>query len=238
MTAVPASLAREDILDFQDYGIRAFTTTRDAGTFGLAGPNPVGEVMSHWAELQTELAQNARRLVIGRQVHGTRVLAHSGGWEGLLRTGEADGHIATEKGIALSVTVADCVPVFIAHESGAVAILHAGWRGTAARIIDNGLAEFARRKIAPDELLVHLGPAICGRCYEVSAEVRAELTGQPANRAGNVDLRSLLAEHAQDAGVQKITVSPYCTRCDNHRFFSHRAGDAGRQVGVIVASLW
>jgi copper oxidase (laccase) domain-containing protein len=86
--------------------------------------------------------------------------------------------------------------------------------------------------------MVHLGPAICGRCYEVSAKVRAELTGQPANRAGNVDLRSLLAEHAQEAGVLKVTMSPYCTRCDNDRFFSHRAGDTGRQVGVIVASLW
>jgi YfiH family protein len=156
----------------------------------------------------------------------------------LLRTGEADGHISTEKGIALAVSIADCVPVFIAHESGAVAILHAGWRGTAARIIDTGLAEFVRRKIAPDELMVHLGPAICGRCYEVSADVREKLTGETANRAGNVDLRSLLAEQAHEAGVLKVSVSPSCTKCDNDRFFSHRAGDTGRQVGVIVASLW
>ncbi len=238
MTGAPAALDREDIPDFQSFGIRAFTTTRNAGTFGLAGPDPVGEVISRWTDLQSELAANSRRLVIGRQVHGTRVLSHSGGWEGLLRTREADGHLAGEKGIALSVTVADCVPVFIAHQSGVVAILHSGWRGTASRIVDSGLAEFARRKIPPDELMVHLGPAICGRCYEVSAEVRAELTGQPANRAGNVDLRSLLAEHAHEAGVLRVTVSPYCTRCDNDRFFSHRAGDTGRQVGVIVASLW
>ena len=238
MTGAPAALDREDIPDFQSFGIRAFTTTRNAGTFGLAGPDPVGEVISRWTDLQSELAANSRRLVIGRQVHGTRVLSHSGGWEGLLRTREADGHLAGEKGIALSVTVADCVPVFIAHQSGVVAILHSGWRGTASRIVDSGLAEFTRRKIPPDELMVHLGPAICGRCYEVSAEVRAELTGQPANRAGNVDLRSLLAEHAHEAGVLRVTVSPYCTRCDNDRFFSHRAGDTGRQVGVIVASLW
>ncbi len=238
MTAVESQAAREEVPDFQGIGVRAFTTTRHAGTFGLAGPDPVGEVMSRWTELQSELAANARRLVIGRQVHGTRVLSHSGGWEGFLRTQEADGHISTEKGIALSVSVADCVPVFIAHASGPVAILHSGWRGTASRIIDTGLQAFARHRIPPDELLVHLGPAICGRCYQVSAEVRAQLTGQPANRPGNVDLRSLLAEHARDAGVQKITMSASCTRCDNDRFFSHRAGDTGRQVGVIVASLW
>lgn len=238
MTTAQPALDREDVPDFQSFGIRAFTTTRNAGTFGLAGPDPVGEVMTRWTELQSELAENARRLVIGRQVHGTRVLSHAGGWEGFLRTGDADGHLATEKGIALTVSVADCVPVFVAHQSGAVAILHSGWRGTAARIIDSGLAAFARHRIPPDELMIHLGPAICGRCYEVSAEVRAELTGQPANRAGNVDLRSLLAEHAHEAGVLKVTMSPYCTRCDNDRFFSHRAGDTGRQVGVIVASLW
>lgn len=238
MTSDQQRLDREEIADFQSFGVRAFTTTRLAGTFGLSGPDPVREVMARWIELQSELSGNARRLVIGRQVHGTRVLTHGGGWEGFLRTGEADGHLATEKGIALSVSVADCVPIFVAHQSGTVAILHSGWRGTAARIIDSGLASLARHTIPPDELLVHFGPAICGRCYEVSAEVRAELTGQPANRAGNVDLRSLLAEHAHDAGVQKITVSEFCTRCDNDRFFSHRAGDTGRQVGVIVASLW
>jgi copper oxidase (laccase) domain-containing protein len=66
--------------------------------------------------------------------------------------------------------------------------------------------------------MVHLGPAICGRCYEVSADVRAQLTGETANRPGNVDLRSLLAEHAHEAGVLKVTVSPYCTKCDNDRF--------------------
>jgi YfiH family protein len=238
VTTTQPLLDREDVPDFQRFGIRAFTTTRNAGTFGLGGPDPVGEVMTRWTGLQSELAENARRLVIGRQVHGTRVLSHSGGWEGFLRTGEGDGHIAIEKGIALTVSVADCVPVFIAHQSGAVAILHSGWRGTVGRIIDSALGAFVRHKIPPDELMIHLGPAICGRCYEVSAEVRAQLTGQPANRPGNVDLRSLLAEHAQEAGVLKVTMSPYCTRCDNDRFFSHRAGDTGRQVGVIVASLW
>jgi len=238
VTSEEAQLLREDIPGFETIGVRAFTTTRHAGSFGLAGTDPVGEVMARWIDLQDELSANAQRVVIGRQVHGTRVLSHSGGWEGFLRTGEADGHLATEKGIALTVSVADCVPVFIAHESGAVAILHAGWRGTAGRIVDSALAALARHKIPPDELTVHLGPGICGRCYEVSADVRAQLTGQPANRAGNVDLRALLAEHAQEAGVQKITVSPSCTRCDNDRFFSHRAGDTGRQLGVIVASLW
>lgn len=237
MTVQAASIPKEEIADFARFGVRAFITTRDAGTFGLSSEEACGAVMARWTALQDDLSTHAHRTVIGRQVHGTTVITHRGGWEGLLRTGEADGHVAVEKGIALTVSVADCVPVFLAHSSGAVGILHAGWRGTGGRIVEAGLSAFARLSIAPDELSMHLGAGICGSCYEVSAEVRAQLTGQPANRAGNVDLRSIIAEHASEAGVANISVSPDCTRCDNDRYFSHRAGDSGRQLGVIVAGI-
>lgn len=237
MTSPLDTLPREEAPGFSSLGIRAFTTTRGAGTFSLSGSDPAGEVMARWTSLQEDLSQHARRVVIGRQVHGAHVITHRGGWEGLLRTGEADGHLAAERGIALAVSVADCVPVFIGHPSGIVAILHSGWRGTVARIIDSGLRAFARLGIPPGELKIHLGPAICGRCYEVSAEVRSQLTGQPPNRPGNVDIRSLIAEHASEEGVNDVSVSSDCTRCDNDRFFSHRAGDAGRQLAVIVAGI-
>lgn len=231
------SIPREDVAELAGFGIRAFTTTRDAGTFSLSGPDPVGEVMTRWTRLQDELSPYARRTVIGRQVHGSTVITHRGGWEGLLRTGEADGHLAAERGIILAVSIADCVPIFMAHESGIVALLHSGWRGTVARIIDSGVKAYTRLGIAPDELTVHLGPSICGRCYEVSADVREQLTGQPATREGKVDLRSLIAEHARELGVTRISVSADCTKCDNDRYFSHRAGDTGRQIAVIVGGI-
>ena len=231
------SVPREDVAEFAGFGIRAFTTTREAGTFSLSGPDPVGEVMSRWTGLQDQLSPFARRTVIGRQVHGSNVITHRGGWEGLLRTGEADGHLAAERGIVLTVSIADCVPIFMAHPSGIVGLLHSGWRGTVGRIVDAGINAFGRLGLPPDELKVHLGPAICGRCYEVSADVRAQLTGQPVNRAGNVDLRSLIAEHARELGVSDISVSPDCTKCDNDRYFSHRAGDTGRQIAVIVGGI-
>ena len=231
MSEVP----KEVIPDFESWGIRAFTTTREAGTFSLAGTDPVAEVMGRWSALQKDVADTARRVVSIRQVHGTRVILHTGGWEGWLRGEEADGHVAAEKGTALTVGIADCVPVFIAHPSGVVALLHSGWRGTAAGITAEAIAALAKMGLPPDELAMHLGPAICGRCYEVSADVREQLTGQPVTRPGHVDLRSLIAEHATETGVQKITVSSSCTKCDNDRFFSHRAGDAGRQIAVMAA---
>lgn len=232
-----SDVSKEVITDFDGWGIRAFTTTRDAGSFSLSGTDPVNEVMARWTAVQKELSSAAPRLASIRQVHGDRVLVHTGGWEGWLRAGEADGHIASERGIALAVGVADCVPVFIAHPSGIVALLHSGWRGTAARITPKAIDLFERYEYPASDLAVHLGPAICGRCYEVSAEVREQLTGQPTTRPGHVDLRSLVAEQASAAGVRRITVSSSCTRCDNDRFFSHRAGDSGRQIAVIVGAL-
>jgi YfiH family protein len=161
----------------------------------------------------------------------------TGGWSGWLRAGQADGQVAIERGTALATTVADCVPVFIAHPSGVVGLLHSGWRGTVARITEEAIALLSRNGLAPEDLAIYLGPAICGRCYEVSAEVRAQLTGETANRSGNVDLRSVIAGHARAAGVKRIAVSHLCTRCDNDQLFSHRAGDPGRQIGVIFASV-
>ncbi len=176
-------------------------------------------------------------MVVGRQVHGTKLLEHPGGMRGWVRTGEGDGHITAERGLALAVSIADCVPVFMAHPSGTIALLHSGWRGTAAGFVTRAVAAFSILGKAATELRVHLGPAVCGRCYEVSADVREQLTGHPATRAGQVDLRSLLAEQASAAGVRQISMSPWCTRHDNDRFFSHRAGDAGRQVAVIMRRL-
>ena len=232
-----SEVEKEAITEFDAWGILAFTTTRAAGTFSLSSTEPVNEVMGRWAALEADLRHVARRVVSIRQVHGDRVLVHTGGWDGWLRSGEADGHLAIEKGTALTVGIADCVPVFIAHPSGVVGLIHSGWRGTGARIAAKAIEMCERYGVAAAELAVHLGPAICGRCYEVSAEVREQLTGQPTTRPGNVDLRSLIVEQAAAAGVKRITVDSACTRCDNDRFFSHRAGDAGRQIAVIVAAL-
>ncbi len=226
---------REDVADLAALGVTAFTTTRDAGTFGTAGREPVGEVMGRWWSLVESLDAYAPRLATSRQVHGNRVLVHRLTWEGWLRADAADGHVAPERGTALGVTVADCVPVFVAHPSGACALLHAGWRGTAARILERGAAELVRAGLDARDLRVHLGPSICGRCYEVGPDVFAQLTGQAVSAARCVDLRAILATQAREAGIAHISVSDYCTRCDNDRFFSHRAGDGGRMLAVIVA---
>jgi YfiH family protein len=225
----------EHVAEFADLGITAFTTTREIGTFGMMGQEPVVDVMGRWAHLRRELYEMSPRLATGGQVHGNHVLAHEGHWDGWLRGGEADGHFAPRRGTALAVTVADCVPVFIAHPSGAVQVLHSGWRGTVANIVKVGLTMMKAAGHQLHDARVHLGPAICGKCYEVSPDVYMQLTGKTVERPATVDLRAIQAEQARSVGVRQVTISSFCTRCDNARFYSHRAGDGGRQIGVIVA---
>lgn len=232
---VASPLAAEVVEEFAAFGIRAFTTGREAGSFGSSSDEPFREVMARWDALRRDLAPGGPRLATASQCHGTRVVVHHDTWEGWLRVADADGHASAVRGTGMAVSVADCVPVFVAHPSGAAAVLHSGWRGTAGRIVERGIAALLAGGLRADELHVHLGPAICGKCYEVSADVHARLTGRDPGRPTTVDLRALIAGHARELGVRHITISPACTRCDNHRFYSHRAGDAGRQLGVLIA---
>jgi len=225
---------REIVPDLEALGLQAFTTTRAAGTFGTGGSDPVSEVMSRWNALIAELRPVAPRFATAGQVHGNRVVTHGGEWEGWLRVAAADGHLTTTPGTAFAVTIADCVPVFVAHPSGAIALLHSGWRGTAAHITERAIVVLRSLGLAPSDLHLHLGPSICGDCYEVSPDVYAELTSRTVSSPTTVDLRSIIASHARSAGVRHITISPFCTRHHNELFFSHRAGDAGRQIAVIA----
>jgi len=238
VTAVAESagiLAGAEIVEaFRAIGVTAFTTGRAAGTFSLQSDEPARDVSARWTALRAHLGGPDVRLATATQVHGREVLVHGDGWRGWLRGDAADGHLSTARGTAMAVTVADCVPVFIAHPAGAAAVVHSGWRGTEARIIGVAISELATLGFPADELLVHCGPAICGRCYEVSADVATRLTGTATRQPTRVDLRAIIADHARACDVRSISVSSLCTRCDNDRFYSHRAGDAGRQLGVLM----
>jgi YfiH family protein len=227
----------EEIPAFADWGFRALTTTRAAGSFSVAGPEAVGEVMARWSRLRESLGPAGARFATASQVHGKHVLVHGPHWQGWLRADGADGHFSAERATSFAVTVADCVPVFVAHPRGAAALLHSGWRGTVAGILGAALRRFSAAGLPTSELRVHLGPAICGRCYEVSPDVHFQLTQRTVDAPTPVDLRAVIAAQAHAAGVRDITRSERCTRCDNDRFFSHRAGDAGRQLGVLATPV-
>lgn len=225
----------EPVPGFSELGLLAFTTTRQAGSFNLASDEPAASIFGRWMDLADALAPNAPRLATALQVHGDRILHHvDPTWTGWLRdTSGADGHLSNSPGTAMAITAADCVPIFLGHPAGIGAILHSGWKGTAAGIVLRSIEAFARAGCAASDVRIHLGPAICGRCYEVGPDVYSAVTGRPVERPTPLDLREVIASHARQAGAV-VTISEWCTRCHNERFFSHRAGDSGRQLGVLA----
>lgn len=209
-------------------------------------------VMEHWQALGR--ATGMPRLVHAHQLHEARVRAHAGGPSGFFLADPCDGHATASSGVLLAVTTADCVPVsLVAPGPRAVALLHAGWRGAAAGILEHGLRVMADSfDAAPADVELHLGPAICGSCYEVGPEVFRALGLEAPDHPAPVDLRRTLAEWAVAAGVPaaSVTVSAHCTLCGGGgpgggdgaprddalpagAFYSHRGGDRARQAGYL-----
>jgi polyphenol oxidase len=190
-----------------------------------------------------------------RQIHSAIVkVFKSGDAEmdfGLL---QADGMMTDRPSVLLGIQTADCIPVLVAdRKRRAVAAFHAGWRGTAKRIVEDGLGrmrtEFGSE---PEDLLAAIGPGIGQCCYRVGDEVRAEFDSQfsyasevfgerpllPDHGAGlYVDLMEANRRQLLDAGLSAsaISVVSECTSCRTDRYFSYRAerGATGRMLSVI-----
>jgi hypothetical protein len=222
-----------------EYGVVAGITLLGdppGADFGLAGTAPVGGVLDRW---RTLLAAHPGfdSVVVSSQVHGVAIGWHTEG-TGLRVLDRLDGHGTSTPGVLLAVTAADCVPVYLVDPvGGRVALLHAGWRGTAAGILAEGLTLMGRHGSRVADVVMHCGVGICGECYEVGPEVMEACGTPPADRTakGHVDLRAVLSSQARRLGIGSVTVSGHCSSHDPGRFHSHRAsrGSAGRMAAVL-----
>lgn len=223
------------------FGVIAGVTARGAGAgtgfdLGLWSDAPVRDVMGRWRAFR-HAEPSFDGVVLGNQVHGAAVAWHerTKGW---LQLEGLDGHATAIPGLLLTVTVADCIPVYLFdRRQRAVALLHAGWRGTAAGILEAGVRLLATRAgTRPDDLVMHVGVGICGPCYEVGSEV---VTGVGLEAAGrgpwHVDLRDRLIAQGRALGIPAISRSEWCSAHDRPRFYSHRAskGADGRMVAYL-----
>lgn len=217
------------------------TTGRGTGDepfdLGLAGAQPVGRALDRWRALLA--ATGMATVVHSRQVHGAELWAHEGACApGVLVMHGFDGHLAARPGLLLAVGVADCVPVSVVDPARrAMALLHSGWRGTAAGITERGIRRLVADGSDPADLRLHCGPAICGRCYEVGPEVHAAIhpDRDPPSAPAPIDVRAAIAARALGLGLRAghVTLSTHCTRCGPPDFFSHRGGSSARQMGVL-----
>ena len=237
--------------------VRAVFTTRQGG-FSTAPwdsmnlGDHVGDVPVHVEANRAALQQAiTSRPVFLKQVHGFGV-------ERISRTSAdgtaADACLTTERGVACTIMVADCLPVLLTHTDGtAVAAAHAGWRGlagvdgkgvleavfTSFYALNMPTSQLIRAQAAP-EIIAWLGPCIGPTAFEVGAEVAAAFeAGQPGAREffkpashGKylADLAGLARARLLALGITQIygndSSAAWCTAANPSRFFSHRR-DAG-----------
>jgi len=204
----------------------------DPTTAGLE-PSPPARSNGWVALLEATGIPRAARC---RQVHGSAVVHADLELEGVQLVGEADGLVTDRVGVLLAVRVADCVPVFLVDDKrGTLGLAHAGWRGTAAGVVEATLERMESLGALRQSVYVHLGPSICKSCYEVGPEVfRALGVGPPTSRF--LDLRAVIAERAVAAGLDeaRLSVSDACTRCETERYFSFRGGDRGQRMCAFL----
>jgi YfiH family protein len=247
------------------HGFAHAFTTRQGGV--SAAPFDAFNLARNVGDDPDAVSENHRRLAVAlgftrlfelSQVHG-RAVREIGAHESPedVRREEGDALVARTTGVAVAVRVADCIPLLLADpETGAVAAVHAGWRGVEARIAEAALATLgadpsSRRghpPTDPSRVLAAIGPHIRLGHFEVGPEVADRLEAvahgvacsdrtiqEPAKP--HVDLSAILRAQLRALGVVQVDDVGGCTFAERARFFSFRRDGAasGRQVGVIVA---
>jgi YfiH family protein len=224
--------------EFPGGGHALFTTRAEGNLSTMRGPGH--ERGRHQRDRLCE-ELGLRWLCASRQVHGAVVqrVHTSHGRAGEAVAIDADGHATALRGVGAMVLVADCLPVILASPE-AVAALHAGWRGLAGGVLEEGVR--ALRELGGEsEITAVIGPGAGPCCYEVGEDVHAAFDdraqGGGRRERRNIDLPGLARQRLLAAGVQRIEDVGVCTICDE-RLFSHRREGlaAGRQAGVAWLS--
>jgi len=226
-----------------DERVCALTTTRHGLPTMKGGSLSEGEI----AHLCRVVGLEVDRLATAEQVHGHVVVRVRA--SGRMVLPDTDALITCEPGRILAVFTADCVPgLLYDSRSPAVGIFHAGWRGTLANIAGRTMSamvkEFTTR---PGDLLVALGPAICGENYVVGGEVGKKFISSfgennphiTVDDGGiNPDLRGLISAQLEALGVpgKSIYIHPQCTFAEESWWYSYRRD--GERAGRMMSAIW
>jgi purine-nucleoside/S-methyl-5'-thioadenosine phosphorylase / adenosine deaminase len=234
------------VIDIALPGAEVIFTTRNGGVsegpykslnLGILTNDDAECVSENRRRLADAIGLDPGAIAMGWQVHGTEL--HE--WDAPPPTGRnayaapgaelprVDGHVTGERDLGLIVLVADCLPVALASRER-VAMLHCGWRGLAAGIVERALEGF------DDTPAAAIGPGIGGCCYEVGEEVLeafADVGGAAQGRM--LDLRAVARGRLEAGGVTEVEDVDMCTSCRPDLFFSHRrdGGVTGRQAGLV-----
>ncbi|MFF4886322.1 peptidoglycan editing factor PgeF [Streptomyces nigra] len=206
---------------------------------GAVGDDPRA-VGANRERAATSLGLDPGDVVWMNQVHGTDVAVVEGPW-GDAPVPEVDAIVTTRRGLALAVLTADCVPVLLADPvAGIAAAAHAGRPGMIAGVVPAAVAAMTRLGADPARIVARTGPTVCGRCYEVPEEMRADVAAvEPAAYAetswGTPAVDVAAGVHAQltRLGVRDRERSPVCTRESPDHFSYRRDRTTGRLAGYV-----
>lgn len=203
---------------------------------GLLTEDEPGRVLENRRLLCEAAGADGATAAMARQVHGAAVLEAEP--RGILAPAlhpECDGLWTDRPGRALAVVTADCFPIALWRDEGVpgLAVLHAGWKGLLAGIVEAGV-----RALGAGRLAAVVGPGIGACCYEVGEEVATPYRvrfGAEVVRGRALDLRACTELALRAAGCGRVEHVNRCTACEPELFFSHRrdGGRTGRQ-GVIA----
>lgn len=206
---------------------------------GAVGDDPAA-VRDNRRRVAAALGVDPDRTVWMRQVHGADVAFVTRPFTGEAAPG-VDAVVTTEPGLALAVLVADCAPVLLADPvARVVGAAHSGRPGTALGVVPALVARMREHGADPARIAAAIGPAACGGCYEVPAEMREEVAARvpeayATTRAGTpgLDIRAGIAGQLKAAGVADIRVDPRCTIETPELFSYRREGRTGRFAGFV-----
>ncbi|MDL5201044.1 peptidoglycan editing factor PgeF [Streptomyces sp. ALI-76-A] len=206
---------------------------------GAVGDDP-GAVRTNRELAAKSLGLDPDRVVWMNQVHGADVAEVDGPWT-TRPAPEVDGLVTAARGLALAVLTADCVPVLLADPvAGVVAAAHAGRPGLVKGIVPAAVDAMESLGADPSRITARTGPAVCGRCYEVPEQMRAEVAAnEPAAHAEtswgtpSVDVTAGVHAQLERLGVRDREQSPVCTRESEDHFSYRRDRTTGRLAGYV-----
>ncbi|MER6265145.1 peptidoglycan editing factor PgeF [Streptomyces sp900105245] len=186
------------------------------------------------------LGLDAGRVVWMNQVHGADVAVVDEPW-GERPVPEVDAIVTVRRGLALAVLTADCVPVLLADPvAGVAAAAHAGRPGMTKGVVPAAVRAMIALGAEPERIVARTGPAVCGRCYEVPEQMRAEVAAvEPAAHAVTgwgtpaVDVSAGVHAQLDRLGVCDRAQSPVCTLESDDHFSYRRDRTTGRLAGYV-----
>ncbi|MZD04142.1 peptidoglycan editing factor PgeF [Streptomyces sp. SID5785] len=207
---------------------------------GAVGDDPAA-VLRNRERAARELGLAPDRVVWMNQVHGPDVQVVDGPWAADAAVPCVDAIVTARRRLALAVLTADCTPVLLADPAaGVVAAAHAGRPGMVAGVVPAAVGAMVELGADPARIVARTGPAVCGRCYEVPAAMRAEVAAvEPAAHSETswgtpaVDVTAGVHAQLEWLGVRDRQRSPVCT-LESHDHFSYRRDKAtGRLAGYV-----